>query len=389
MLHALGEACTTRAAFARAGVMLLPRLIGADVTTLSVCDLDGGHRSVVADEPGAIPIHALAAFDHYFHDHPLVREHGRNPAAVTRRISDLVPQRKFRRTGLYNDYYREAHIAHAMAVPIHVDRRVLVSFVLNRSRRDFSDRTRDLAELLRPHLANFYRLVRRRVTIGAPIALGTNAVPLPLSSQGPRDFETRSRPSKPFHRRPAAILAADMVDYTRLMNENEEDTHRRVMAIRRHVVEPLVERCRGRIVKNTGDGFLAEFRDATNATCCAIAIQSALASAGSSEAASAPVGFRMGVHAGNVIIEPEDVYGNVVNLAARLEGLSPPGGIVVSAKVRNDVQYQLAARFVDLGDQYVKNVPGPVRAFLLNAFPFAAKPRRGFAHLMLADFLAS
>src|SRR5262245_18637540 len=244
----------------------------------------------------------------------------------------------------------------------------------------FSDRARDLAELLRPHLANFYRLVRRRVAISAPIALGTNVVSLPVSLQRPRDFETRSRPPKPFHRRPAAILAADIAGYTRLMNENEENTHRRVMTIRRHVVEPLVERCRGRIVKNTGDGFLAEFRDATNAICCAIAIQSALASAASSERASAPVEFRMGVHAGDVIVEPEDVYGNVVNLAARLEGLSPSGGIVVSAKVRNDVQDRIAARFVDLGDQYVKNVPGPVRAFLLNAFPFAAKQRRGRAH---------
>jgi DNA-binding CsgD family transcriptional regulator len=87
-----------------------------------------------------------------------VREHGRNLAAVTRRISDLVAPADFRRTGLYNDYYRAVRIEHVMAVPIHVDPRFLVSFVLNRSGADFADRERDLAEILRPHLANLYRL---------------------------------------------------------------------------------------------------------------------------------------------------------------------------------------------------------------------------------------
>jgi DNA-binding CsgD family transcriptional regulator len=158
VLHALGEACDGSAEFARDGVALLPRLIPADVVTLSVCDLDGGRRSVVTNEPGAIPAYALAAFDHHFHEHPLVREHGRNLAAVTRRISDLVASADFRRTGLYNDYYRAVRIEHVMAVPIHVDPRFLVSFVLNRSGADFADRERDLAEILRPHLANLYRL---------------------------------------------------------------------------------------------------------------------------------------------------------------------------------------------------------------------------------------
>ena len=158
VLYTLGEACTGSAAFARCGVLLLPRLVPADVTTLSVCDLRGGRRGVVTDLPGAIPAHALAAFDRHFHEHPLVREHGRNAAAVARRISDLVAPADFRRTGLYNDYYRAVRIEHVMAVPIHVDDRILVSFVLNRTGRDFADRERDLAEILRPHLANLYRL---------------------------------------------------------------------------------------------------------------------------------------------------------------------------------------------------------------------------------------
>jgi DNA-binding CsgD family transcriptional regulator len=158
VLHTLGGACTGSGAFARSGVSLLPRLVPADVTTLSICDLAGGRRRVVTSDPGAIPRHALDAFDRHFHEHPLVREHGGNFAAATRRISDLVALREFRRTGLYNDYYRAVRIEHVMAVPIHVDSRFLVSFVLNRSGRDFSDRERALGEILRPHLANLYRL---------------------------------------------------------------------------------------------------------------------------------------------------------------------------------------------------------------------------------------
>lgn len=158
VLHALGEACTGSAPFAREAVRLLPRLIAADVTTLSVCDLDSGHRGVVTDRPGAIPRAALEAFDHHFHAHPLVRHHGRNPAAVTRRLSDLLPDREFRRSALYNDYYRTVRLAHVMAVPVHVDRRFLVSFVLNRAGGDFDDGDLALAEILRPHLATLYRL---------------------------------------------------------------------------------------------------------------------------------------------------------------------------------------------------------------------------------------
>jgi DNA-binding CsgD family transcriptional regulator len=158
MLHAIGEACGGGADFAHRGVELLPRLVGSELTTLSVCDLDGGHRSVVSDQPGAISPREIAAFDHHFFEHPLVRDHGRNPAAVTRRITDLVPEAEFQRTPLYNEYYRRIGIKHITAVPIHVDRRFLVSFVLNRSITAFSDRERELLDVVRPHLANLYRL---------------------------------------------------------------------------------------------------------------------------------------------------------------------------------------------------------------------------------------
>jgi DNA-binding CsgD family transcriptional regulator len=155
-------------------VTSLTRLVASEITTLSICDLDTGHRSVVSDVPGAISSTQVAAFDRHFHDHPLVRAHGRNPGAVTSRISDLVPDAEFRRTTLFNDYYRSIRIDRAMAVPIHVHRNVLVSFVLNRSGRDFSDRDRECLESIRPHLGNIYRLTRAaegpRAAWGVPSA---------------------------------------------------------------------------------------------------------------------------------------------------------------------------------------------------------------------------
>ena len=144
----------------RTALACLRHLVPADFTTLSICDLESGHRSVVSDVPGAIPKAQIEVFDRHFHEHPLVLAHGRNPAAITRRISDLVHPGEFRRTALYNDYYRAIRIDRAMAVPIHVHRHVLVSFVLNRSGRDFSERDREVLESIRPHLGNLYRLTR-------------------------------------------------------------------------------------------------------------------------------------------------------------------------------------------------------------------------------------
>ncbi len=155
-LHSIGE--DAPANFARRGVASLSRLIGSELTTLSVCDLDSNHRSVVSDAPGAISSRELEVFDRYFHTHPLVRAHGRKPGAVTKRISDLVPTDAFQETPLYNDYYRPIGIRHTMAVPIYIDQRLLVSFVFNRAGSAFGDRELQLAETVRPHLANLYRL---------------------------------------------------------------------------------------------------------------------------------------------------------------------------------------------------------------------------------------
>lgn len=144
-------------ALARAGVAWLPRLVGSDITTLSVCDLASGKRSVVSEPGSAISSEALAAFDRHFRQHPLVVYHASHPDGASRKISDLMSTRDFHRTGLYNEYYRRIGISSAIAVPLYVDRRLLVSFVLNRIGRDFSDRDRDLLDLLRTPLAALYR----------------------------------------------------------------------------------------------------------------------------------------------------------------------------------------------------------------------------------------
>jgi DNA-binding CsgD family transcriptional regulator len=152
----------------------LRTLVPADITTLSICDLETGRRHVVSDAAGAISPAQAEAFDRHFHEHPLVLEHGHNPTATTKRISDLVQPADFRRTPLFNDYYRAIRIDYAMAVPIHVDRHELVSFVLNRSGRDFSDRDRDCLESIRPLLGSLFRLAREiedaRAAWGVPSA---------------------------------------------------------------------------------------------------------------------------------------------------------------------------------------------------------------------------
>jgi len=157
-LGAIGEASLSRAAFARQGVASLKRLVSSEIVTLSVCDLDTGHRSVVSDLPHSISCREIEAFDRHFHSHPLVREHGRNPRAATRRISDVLPAAEFRATPLFDEYYRPIRVDHAMAVPIHVKKNALVAFVFNRAGRDFSDRDRDCLESIRPHLRCLYRL---------------------------------------------------------------------------------------------------------------------------------------------------------------------------------------------------------------------------------------
>jgi DNA-binding CsgD family transcriptional regulator len=207
-LHAIGEACAGSADFARRGVTCLSRLVASELTTLSVCDLDTGHRGVVSDQPGAISRREIEVFDRYFYEHPLVREHGRNAEAVTKRISDCAPERAFRDTPLFNEYYRVIGINHVTAVPIHVDRRFLVSFVLNRANgHGFSDRELEVLEVVRPHLANLYRLgvaIEKTRELPADAPFDRAAVPLTPREREVLDWVAAGKTNRDV----AAILGA-------------------------------------------------------------------------------------------------------------------------------------------------------------------------------------
>jgi len=157
LLGGIAEAGNDTHSFAEAGVERLPRLVASEFTTLSVCDLVSGKRAVYGLPPGALSASDRAAFDRHFKAHPLVRFHGYDGGAATQRISDCLPLAEFRRGALFNEYYRRIGIDHAIAVPVLVRDGLVVSFVLNRSRRDFSDRERTLLELLRPQLSRLYR----------------------------------------------------------------------------------------------------------------------------------------------------------------------------------------------------------------------------------------
>jgi DNA-binding CsgD family transcriptional regulator len=148
------------AAFAAIGVERLPRLVASEFTTLSVCDLVTGKREVFGLPRGALSGEDRAAFNRHFESHPLVRYHGYDGGRATQRISDCLPVRRFRESALFNDYYRRIRIDHAMALPVFVRDGLLVSFVLNRSRRDFSERERALLDLVRPDLERLYRRSR-------------------------------------------------------------------------------------------------------------------------------------------------------------------------------------------------------------------------------------
>lgn len=161
LLGAMNEAALDKRVFAQLGVEQLPQLVASEFTTLSICHLASGRREVFGLPAGALSEQDRAAFDRHFHEHPLVRYHAYQGGRGTQRISDSLPIEQFRRSALYNDYYRRIRIDHAMALPIYVRDRVLVSFVLNRTRRNFTDRERALLDVLRPHLARVYQRLNR------------------------------------------------------------------------------------------------------------------------------------------------------------------------------------------------------------------------------------
>jgi adenylate cyclase len=160
----------------------------------------------------------------------------------------------------------------------------------------------------------------------------------------------------------AAIVAADMVDYTRHMSADEAGTHARCTALRRTVAEPGLARHHARIIKHTGDGFLAEFSSATQAVWFAIRFQDAVRARNARRARTRRLEFRVGINLGDVIVEAQDVFGHSVNIAARLEAFARPGGVLVSHAVFASVR-DPRLLFEDAGDLLLKNVTEPVRGF--------------------------
>jgi TolB-like protein/class 3 adenylate cyclase len=177
-------------------------------------------------------------------------------------------------------------------------------------------------------------------------------------------------------RRLAAILAADVAGYSRLMGADEEGTHERLKVLRRELADPKIKEHRGRIVKTTGDGLLIEFASVVDAVRCAVEVQREMAERNADVSPDRRIEFRMGINLGDIIKDGRDIYGDGVNVAARLEALAEPGGICVSRVVRDQVRDKLAFSFEDMGEQQVKNIARPVRVHrvLLGERPDPSEP---------------
>jgi TolB-like protein/class 3 adenylate cyclase len=178
----------------------------------------------------------------------------------------------------------------------------------------------------------------------------------------------------PAVRRLAAILAADVAGYSRLMGADEEGTHERLRAHRRELVDPKISEHSGRVVKTTGDGMLAEFPSVVDAVRCGTEMQRAMIDREAGVSEDRQIRFRVGINLGDIIVEDGDIFGDGVNVAARLEALAEPGGICISRTVRDQIRDKLAYPFEDLGEQSVKNIARPVRVYALRPKAIAELP---------------
>ena len=175
-------------------------------------------------------------------------------------------------------------------------------------------------------------------------------------------------------RRLAAILAADIVGYSRLMGADEAGTLARLKTLRRELLDPKAAEYSGRIVKTMGDGVLIEFPSAVDAVQHAIDVQGAMARREADTPDDQKIELRMGINLGDVIVEDDDIYGDGVNVAARLEGLAEPGGVIVSGMVHEAVRAKLDCSFDDLGLQEVKNIAEPVQVYAIQLFDIHSTP---------------
>jgi TolB-like protein/class 3 adenylate cyclase/Flp pilus assembly protein TadD len=164
-------------------------------------------------------------------------------------------------------------------------------------------------------------------------------------------------------RRLAAIVAADVAGYSRLMHDDEEATHARFTALLKDAIEPAIAEHGGRIVKSTGDGFLAEFPSAVEAVRAAVQFQTRIKEFTIADVEDRRIAFRVGINIGDVIVEPHDIFGDGVNIAARLESISEPGGICISSSAYDQVRGKVGVGFADLGEQNLKNIACPVRVY--------------------------
>ena len=175
-------------------------------------------------------------------------------------------------------------------------------------------------------------------------------------------------------RKLTAILCADVHGYSRLMGVDEETTHR-TLTSHRKVIDGLIEQHHGRFVNSAGDSVLAEFASVVNAVQCAVETQGTLKVENANLPRERRMEFRIGINLGDVIVDGEQIYGDGVNVAARLETLADPGGICISGTVHEQIRDKLALDYQDLGEQEVKNIVRPVRAFRVLPQPGAAAPR--------------
>ena len=166
-------------------------------------------------------------------------------------------------------------------------------------------------------------------------------------------------------RRLAAVLAADVAGYSRLMGADEEGTLARLKAVRKALVDPTIAAHRGRIVKTTGDGLLVEFASAVDAARCAIEVQRGMAGQYGDGLPDTRIEFRIGIHVGDILIDDNDIFGDGVNIAARLEGIAMPGGVCISDDTYRQIRDRVDATFDDKGETALKNIARPVRVFAL------------------------